>query len=70
MDILDVCIVNIISEQELAQTVRVVIDTDCWGHKERKTEDFSKAIGRKPNATRATRKTKYSRKAALSISRD
>ncbi len=43
MEILDVCIVNIISEQELNRTVRVIIDTDCWGHKERKMGGFFKS---------------------------
>lgn len=43
MNILDVCIVNVVSEQELARTVRVVIDTDCWGYKERKTGGFFKS---------------------------
>lgn len=43
MDILDVCITGIVSEQELSRTVKVTIDTDCWGYKERKTGGFFKS---------------------------
>lgn len=42
MDILDVCITGIVSEQELKRVVRVTIDTDCWGHKARVTGAFFK----------------------------
>lgn len=42
MDILDVCITGIVSEQELKRVVRVTIDTDCWGQKARVTGAFFK----------------------------
>ena len=42
MDILDVCIIGIVSEQELKRVVRVTIDTDCWGQKARVTGAFFK----------------------------
>lgn len=42
MDILDVCITGIVSEEELNRVVRVTIDTDCWGQTARVTGAFFK----------------------------
>lgn len=42
MDILNVYITGIVSEQELNRVVRVVMDTDCWGEKARVTGGFFK----------------------------
>ena len=42
MDILDVCITGIVSEEELNRVVRVTIETDCWGQTARVTGAFFK----------------------------
>ena len=43
MNILDVCIVDIVSEEHLNRTVKVTMDVDCWGDKGRVTGGFLKA---------------------------
>lgn len=43
MNILDVCIVDIVSEEHLKRTVKVTMDVDCWGDKSRVTGGFLKA---------------------------
>lgn len=43
MNILDVCIVDIVSEEHLNRTVKVTMDVDCWGDEGRVTGGFLKA---------------------------
>lgn len=43
MNILDVFIVDIVSEEHLNRTVKVTMDVDCWGDKGRVTGGFLKA---------------------------
>lgn len=45
MDILDVCITGIVSEEELNRVVRVTIDTDCWGATAYKITQFATEKG-------------------------
>ena len=54
MNILDVCIVDIVSEEHLNRTVKVTMDVDCWGDESRVTGGFLKADWEKYKKTTPT----------------